>query len=252
MTSLHSTQGTAYPAHEPVVAVVVAAGSGVRLGEGGPKALRDVGGRALVAHALDSLAGGGVSRAVIVSRAELAAAFADALADAPIPWTLTEGGAERQDSVANGLAEAERVAPDSRYVLVHDAARPFVPASVVAAVIAALRSGASAVIPAIRVIDTIRVADPHPGEATVVDRSRLRAVQTPQGFDLATLVRAHDHVRSKGLAVTDDAMACEAIGEHVTLVEGSRDSLKITEPFDLLVAEAVWRRRTDALEGTVW
>lgn len=239
MTSVHTSSG-------PVVAVVVAAGSGVRLGEGGPKALRTIGGRALVAHSVEALAAGGVDRIVVVGRARLADDFTRALADAPLPWTLVEGGEERQDSVANGLAEAERVAPAARHVLVHDAARPFVPATVVAAVLAALRDGATAVIPAVPVIDTIRVADPVPGEATVVDRSRLRAVQTPQGFDLATLVRAHHHVRSVGLAVTDDAMACEAIGERVVLVDGSRDSLKVTEPFDLLVAEAVWRGRRPA------
>lgn len=229
---------------EPVVAVVVAAGSGVRLGSGLPKALREIGGRALVAHSLDALSVGGVQRAVVVARPELAEEFGRALAGAPIPWTLVAGGAERQDSVANGLAEVARVAPTARHVLVHDAARPFVPGTVVASVISALRSGAVAVIPAVPVIDTIRRLDPAPGESAVVDRSRLRAVQTPQGFDLTVLVRAHDHVRSTGLTVTDDATACEAIGSQVTLVDGSRDSLKVTEPFDLQVAEAVWRRRT--------
>ncbi|WOP17311.1 2-C-methyl-D-erythritol 4-phosphate cytidylyltransferase [Raineyella sp. LH-20] len=252
MTHLHTAvlHKAAHAAVEPVVAVVVAAGSGVRLGEGVPKALRTVGGRALVAHAVDALAAGGVARVVVVGRRELADAFAAALADVALPWTLVEGGVERQDSVAHGLAEAARVEPSARHVLVHDAARPFVPGAVVSSVVDALRGGASAVIPAIPVIDTIRVADPRPGEATVVDRSRLRAVQTPQGFDLATLVRAHDHVRSAGVAVTDDAMACEAIGVQVALVEGSRDSLKVTEPFDLLVAEAVWRQRTVDAGGT--
>lgn len=228
---------------EPVVAVVVAAGSGVRLGAGAPKALREVGDRALVAHAVNALAVGGVTRVVVVTRPELADDFAHALADATVPWTTVPGGAERQDSVANGLAEVRRTEPSARWVLVHDAARPFVPASVVTSVIEALRSGASAVVPAIPVVDTIRVAEPSPGEPTVVDRSRLRAVQTPQGFDLTVLARAHDHVRSAGTVVTDDAMACEAIGASVVLVEGSRDGLKVTDPFDLDVAEAVWRRR---------
>ncbi|SDB80282.1 2-C-methyl-D-erythritol 4-phosphate cytidylyltransferase [Raineyella antarctica] len=228
---------------EPVVAVVVAAGSGVRLGAGAPKALREIGGRALVAHAVNALAAGGVTRVVVVSRLELADDFDRALADATIPWTLVGGGAERQDSVANGLAEVARVEPGARHVLVHDAARPFVPATVVAAVVDALRAGAPAVIPVTPVVDTIRALSGGPGASAVVDRSVLRAVQTPQGFDLATLVRAHQHVRSEGLAVTDDAMACEAIGAAVTLVEGSRDALKVTDPFDLEIAEAVWQRR---------
>ncbi len=231
---------------EPVVAVVVAAGSGVRLGAGAPKALREIGGRALVAHAVNALAAGGAARVVVVARTELAEDFGRALAEAPIPWTLVPGGAERSDSVSNGLDEVARVEPSARHVLVHDAARPFVPASVVTAVIEALDAGATAVVPAVPVVDTIRRVDPAPGEETVVDRSRLRAVQTPQGFDLQTLVRAHRFVRSEGLAVTDDAMACEAIGAPVTLVEGARDSLKVTEPFDMELAEAVWYRRRSA------
>ena len=236
---------------EPVVAVVVAAGSGVRLGAGAPKALREIGGRALVAHAVNALAAGGATRVVVVTRPELAPDFAHALAGATVPWTTVPGGAERQDSVANGLAETVRLEPTARLVLVHDAARPFVPADVVSAVLEALHDGALAVVPAVPVVDTIRVLDPSPGEPTVVDRSRLRAVQTPQGFDLATLRRAHDHVRSAGLAVTDDAMACEAIGAPVRLVPGSRDGLKVTDPFDIEVAEAVWRRRRRQAEETL-
>lgn len=234
---------------EPVVAIVVAAGSGVRLGAGGPKALREIGGRALVWHAVNALAAGGVTRVVIVTRPELSDDFGRALVDALIPWTAVAGGAERQDSVANGLSELARVEPSARIVLVHDAARPFVPPSVVASVIGALRTGASAVVPAIAVVDTIRLVAPEPGESPVVDRARLRAAQTPQGFDLATLVRAHRHVRSAALAVTDDATACEAIGARVTLVEGSREALKVTDPFDLEVAEAIWHRRTSTEEA---
>ena len=242
---------TSHGPSEPVVAIVVAAGSGVRLGAGAPKALREIGDRALVAHAVNALAAGGATRVVVVTRPELAPDFARALADATVPWTAVAGGAERQDSVANGLAEATRLEPTAKLVLVHDAARPFVPADVVSAVLAALRDGALAVVPVIPVVDTIRVVDPSPGETSVVDRSRLRAVQTPQGFDLATLRRAHDHVRSTGLAVTDDAMACEAIGAAVRMVPGSRDGLKVTDPFDLEVAEAVWLRRRRQAEETL-
>lgn len=220
--------------------MVVAAGSGVRLGAGVPKALREVGGRALVAHAVSRLVAGGCTHVVVVARPELFAAFATALADCPVPWACAPGGAERQDSVANGLAEAVRLAPRARVVLVHDAARPFVPAAVVARVVERVRGGAAAVVPAIRVSDTIRVADPADGAH--VDRSRLRAVQTPQGFDLPTLIRAHAHVRRTGLPVTDDATACEAIGIPVALVDGDREAFKVTDPFDLLVAEALWSR----------
>lgn len=228
---------------EPVVAVVVAAGSGVRLGEGLPKALRTIGGHALVAHSIRALAAGGATRAVVVARPELGPDFAAALADAPIPWTQVAGGAERQDSVAHGLREARRAEPGSRVVLVHDAARPFVPAAVVADVIGGVRDGAPAVIPAVPVVDTLRHLEPTAGQPAVVDRSALCAVQTPQGFDPAVLEAAHAHVRGAGIAVTDDASACEAIDVPVRVVAGSRESLKVTEPFDLVVAEAIWARR---------
>mgnify|MGYP003376361238 FL=1 len=86
-------------------------------------------------------------------------------------------------------------------------------------------------------MDTIREVDE--GGSHVVDRSRLRAVQTPQGFDREVLVEAHARLRVTGEHVTDDAAAVEALGWPIVLVEGSREAFKITEPFDLAVAEAL-------------
>lgn len=224
---------------EPVVAVVVAAGSGTRLGGGPPKALRRVAGRSLVARSVGQLAAGGCTAAVVVVAAGTEDAFAADLADAPIPCLFAPGGAERQDSVRHGL-DAVRAAPElagCRIVLVHDAARAFVPADVVARVIDGVRAGAVAVVPVVPVVDTIRALD---GAASaVVDRSALRAVQTPQGFDLPTLADAHGRVAADRVVVTDDAAACEHAGHPVTLVGGSRRSLKVTEPLDLLFAEAM-------------
>ncbi len=227
---------------EPVVAVVVAAGSGTRLGGGPPKALRRVAGRSLVARSVGQLAAGGCTAAVVVVAAGTEDAFAADLADAPIPCLFALGGAERQDSVRHGL-DAVRAAPalaDCRIVLVHDAARAFVPDEVVARVIDTVRGGAVAVVPVVPVVDTVRAVD-GAGSA-VVDRSALRAVQTPQGFDRATLVAAHAQVAADGVVVTDDAAACEHAGRAVTLVAGSRRSLKVTEPLDLVFAEALARQ----------
>ncbi|HQD61498.1 MAG TPA: 2-C-methyl-D-erythritol 4-phosphate cytidylyltransferase [Propioniciclava tarda] len=226
---------------EPVVALVVAAGSGVRLGGEVPKALREIAGRPLVLRSVEQLAGGGCTHAVVVVAAGTEDAFAAALASAPVPVRLVRGGAERQDSVRLGLdaVAADPSLAGCRVVLVHDAARALVPAAVVARVIAAVQGGAPAVIPVTTVIDSVRQV--LPSGSSVVDRATLRAVQTPQGFDLATLRAAHELIARDGVAVTDDAAACEHAGHSVVLVEGAREAMKITEPLDLVLAEAIAR-----------
>jgi 2-C-methyl-D-erythritol 4-phosphate cytidylyltransferase len=229
---------------QPVVAVIVAAGAGTRLGGGSPKALRDVGGRSLVRHSLDGLAGGGVTAAVVVIAAGEQAAFETALADAPIPAGYVYGGARRQDSVRAGLVA---IAGDPKlagcdFVLIHDAARALVPADVVARVIEALEDGAVGCVPAIPVVDSIRRVN-EDGTSVVVDRTPLRAVQTPQGFRRTVLEAALDHADLIGLEVSDDATAIEAFGESVVLVDGSTEALKVTVPADLVLAEAIARSR---------
>lgn len=217
----------------PVVALVAAAGSGSRLGGGVPKALRTLGGLPLVCHSVRRLAAGGVQRAVVIVAEGLQDRFRVALDDAPIPCTLVTGGSERQQSVRLGL----QAAGDAAVILVHDAARPLVPPAVVAAVIASVQAGAVAVVPVLPVVDSIRRITE--AGSMVVDRGRLRAVQTPQGFAYATLLAAHDHVAREGLEVTDDASCCEAAGHRIELVPGSRLALKVTEPSDLVIAEAL-------------
>ncbi len=228
---------------EPVAAIVVAAGSGVRLGEGPPKALRAVAGETLVARSVNQLAAGGCHAAVVVVAAGLEPDFADALREAPIPVRFVPGGAERQDSVQAGIAAlADLPGPgDASIVLVHDAARAFVPAEVVGRVISAIAGGADAAVPVVPVVDSVRriVGD----RSEPADRSELRAVQTPQGFRLDALISAHERVTEQGLAVTDDATACEHAGYRVVLVEGDRRAMKVTEPFDLLIAEALADRK---------
>ena len=215
---------------------MVAAGSGVRLGEPIPKALVSLAGTSLVRRSVDALALAGVERVLVTIPPGEEAAFADALEGAPIPVLCVAGGERRQDSVRLGLAALPSL-PGTAGVLVHDAARPLITSSVVSRVIEALRGGALAVVPTVAVVDSIRQTI---GESSVVvERARLRAVQTPQGFSLAALKRAHDFVEEQGIDVTDDAAACETAGMSVVLVEGERRSLKITEPMDLLLAEAI-------------
>ncbi len=229
---------------EPVAAVVVAAGSGVRLGGSTPKALREVGGRTLVRRSVELVVAAGAKAVAVVIADGQRVGFEAALTGMTTPLSVVEGGAERQDSVRAGLAALESLAPQARIVLVHDAARPLVPDSVTRAVIAAVGRGAVAAIPVIPVADSIRLVEAD--SSIVVDRTPLRAVQTPQGFRLRELIEAHELVHRAGLHVTDDAAACEAAGHHVELVPGSRESIKITEAVDLVLAEAIVSRRNRA------
>lgn len=230
---------------DPVVALVAAAGSGSRLGGGLTKALRLLAGRPLVAHSVDRLAAGGADRVVVIVADGMQREFADTLAAAPLPVEIVIGGSERQHSVRRGLAASAAHHP--HVVLVHDAARPLVPPTVVAAVIGAVRAGHRAVVPALPVVDSIRRIGGDGSE--VVDRASLRGVQTPQGFAYATLVAAHDHVARAGFEVTDDAACCEALGHRIHLVPGSRLAMKVTEPIDLTIAEALWAAYPDQILG---
>ncbi|XNZ00390.1 IspD/TarI family cytidylyltransferase [Micrococcus luteus] len=265
--------------------LLAAAGSGTRLGAGMPKALAPLSdGRTLLEHGLETVARLPQVAVVVVlvppeavARAEVTAIVEEAALRLGMTASCVPGGAERADSVAAGLAEVARLlgatdpgtaAPgtsspdllpddgprlgaDRHLVLVHDAARPFTPPSVFAAVVAALGS-ADAVIPAAPVTDTVKeVRVDADGAETVVrtpSRATLRAVQTPQGFDLDALLAAHEQVRRDpeldAAALTDDAMVMEAAGHPVRVVRGHADAFKITTPADLETAAALIARRS--------
>ena len=231
----------------PVVGVIVAAGSGVRLGGPVPKALRRVNGRTLVERSAQALVAGGCTDLVVVLAPGLEESFQTALTEVTVPVYFATGGDRRQDSVVHGLQVLSEIAAldPCRVVLVHDAARALVPAQVVSTVIATVQAGATAVIPVIAMIDSVRRDHAVAGGrgSSIVDRSELRLVQTPQGFDRQVLLASHATAAEQRLEVTDDAAVCEACGHDVVLVAGSRDALKITDPHDVLVAEAICRER---------
>lgn len=229
---------------EPVVAIVVAAGLGVRFGGRKPKPTLHILGKAVVGMAVEGLAAGGCTHAVVVINQKAAGLFRTALAAAPIPVAITPGGSSRQESVRMGLEVVRKdpVLSKARTILVHDSVRPMVPAYVTASVISAIRQGAVAVAPGVEVNDSVRrITDD--GTTTVVDRSQLRAIQTPQGFDSKVLLESHDAMAEAGREFTDDLSCVEALGYRVTLVPGSRLGIKITEPADLTIARALWRAR---------
>ena len=212
------------------VGIVAAAGSGLRLGADRPKALVALAGRPLVAWAVETLLAGGVDEVVVAVPAAERAAFAAVL---PGSVALVDGGATRTASVRAGLTAA---GPGADAVLVHDAARPLTPPDVVARVLAALAAGAPAVVPVLPVVDTTVVVDASGILTDAVPRAPLRRVQTPQGFDRATLVAAYAALPG-GVELTDDAAVVRAAGVAVTTVDGDERAAKVTVPHDLHLAE---------------
>ncbi|MEU9762615.1 2-C-methyl-D-erythritol 4-phosphate cytidylyltransferase [Streptomyces sp. NPDC047985] len=231
-------------------AVIPAAGRGVRLGPGAPKALRALGGTPMLIHAVRAMAASrSVSLVVVVAPPDGAPEVKNLLNEHALPertdYLVVPGGDTRQESVRLGL---DVLPEDISVVLVHDAARPLVPVDTVDAVIEAVRDGAPAVVPALPLADTVKEVEPKaPGEPEPVlgtpERARLRAVQTPQGFARDTLVRAHRTVVVGGEGATDDAGMVERLGEPVVVVLGHEEAFKVTRPLDLVLAEAVLARR---------
>lgn len=237
-----------------IALVIPAAGQGERLGAGRPKAFVELDGDTLLGHALrNALASGvidvvGIAHPPSIDQRELYVEVMSRIApesmsagrrrklSAPI---LTVGGATRQESVSAVLAA---LPDDVDAVLVHDAARCLTPPDVFAGVAAALSGGADAVVPALPVTDTIKEVSGDVVTRTP-DRVTLRAVQTPQGFRREVLQRAHAEVAGD---ISDDAGMVERLGLKVHVVLGHREAFKITDPLDLMLAEAVLARRKGA------
>lgn len=218
--------------HGDVAVIIPAAGSGVRLGPGAPKALRSLRGEPLLAHAVRRVAACPDVGAVVVAAPPDRLAAVRELLSPMVPVTVVAGGATRQQSVAAALAAT----PDRLdIVLVHDAARALAPTGLVASVAAAVRAGHDAVIPVLPIVDTIKEVTTSATVLGTVDRTLLRAVQTPQGFRRAVLAAAH--AASAGSDASDDSGMVEKLGVPVVCVPGSDHALKITRPFDLAVAE---------------
>jgi 2-C-methyl-D-erythritol 4-phosphate cytidylyltransferase len=226
--------------------VVPAAGTGRRLATGEPKALAALGGRALLAHALEALEANDCTTAVVVvSHADALEATAKLLAEEGFAkvTAVVAGGPTRQASVAAGL----RALPDAPgYVAVHDAARPLVGPGVVDRLLELLRAagpGVAGVVPGVAVVDTIRQVDTDQRSVGIVDREQLRAKQTPQLFVREVLEEAHRLAASRGVEAGDDSSLVELAGHRVQLVPGDPENLPVITPLDLAVAETILARR---------
>lgn len=208
-----------------VSAIIAAAGSGERLGAGFPKALIQLGDRTLLEHAIACLTP--VADQIIISAPEGYEAQISELVGEGID--VVTGGATRSASVRNALAVTT-----GDYVLVHDAARALATSDLAQRIVAALRNGESAVIPAIAVIDTVKVITPDGYVASTPNRRSLVSVQTPQGFATTALRQAH----AANADATDDAALIESGGGTVKVIEGEARALKITTQADLHLALA--------------
>lgn len=222
-----------------VALILVAAGSGERLGAGVPKALAPLCGESLLAHALRGAFGcRDVAHIVIVapdSHLDECRDIVGLLAH-PCQVDVVAGGVDRSASVEAGLAALRH---DDRIVLVHDVARCLAPSALFDRVVAAVRAGHPAVVPGLPVTDTIKVVDAQGGVLATPDRDSLRGIQTPQGFLRAVLEHAHAHGRAVIATATDDAGLVEQAGGQVHVIAGDHRALKITSPFDLAVATAL-------------
>jgi 2-C-methyl-D-erythritol 4-phosphate cytidylyltransferase len=228
--------------------LIAAAGSGRRMGADRNKLLLPLAGRPVLAWTLDAaLACPAIRWIGLVGQPQdaeaIAAIVAAARPDRPVAWIL--GGETRQDSVSRGL---EALPADAEAVLIHDGARCLVGPDLLAACATALREAmaeGAGIVAATPVTDTIKEVEG--GTITVTpDRSRLWAAQTPQGFGVAQLRRAHDTARAEGWSVTDDAALFERLGQPVRVLEAPPSNIKLTTTFDLTIAAAVLAERLTA------
>ena len=223
--------------------IIPAAGKSLRMGGGIPKIYRPLKGVPVLLRSLAAFRGFPEIREIVLAVAP------EEVVRLPRRWgskllrlgvtRIVPGGERRQDSVEAALSVTD---PRSTHVLIHDAARPLVPHDVIRRVLAAGRRH-DAVIPAVPVIDTIKRVDAAGSVLETLDRSRLRAVQTPQLFRrrlLLDVFAAAHRLRREG---TDEARLVEAEGHAVRIVSGDLRNLKLTTPADFLVAAALLLRR---------
>ena len=218
--------------------IIVAAGSGTRVGGAELKQFRWVAGKPMLLHSLQRFQ----SRPDV---AMVVCVLPRQFAGDPPPWIfqsdldrllLASGGKERGDSVYNGLDDLPE---ECAVTLVHDAARPFVDDATIDRVVAAARAG-NAVVPALPVVDTLKQASPDGRVERTVPRDGLWRAQTPQGFPRVMLEQVYTRARREQVTATDDAALCEHFGHPVVIVAGNEQLMKITDESDFARAEAMF------------
>jgi len=241
------------PVAAQVAVIIVAAGNGTRLGAPEPKAFVQLHGVTLLERSLQSvLALAEPTQVVVVAPESHVGAAELMVAQLATPHshlsshpavTVIPGGVTRSDSVAAGLAV---LAPSVEVVLVHDAARALTPTTLFGSVIDTVRFTGSGVVPALPVVDSLKLVDTHGTVAGIADRSQLAAAQTPQGFPAEALAQAYALQSTTEAEATDDAATFSAAGGEVITIPGDHDAFKITTPWDLTRAELLVAAGTSA------
>jgi 2-C-methyl-D-erythritol 4-phosphate cytidylyltransferase len=219
--------------------IIVAGGSGKRMGTTLPKQFLPVGGRPILMRTMERFAESGEPLKMILVLPKDDQVYWNELCskyDFRVDYTVVDGGATRFESSRNGIAA---IPDDEQGVCgIHDGVRPLVPCDVIRSVYDAAREEFAA-IPVVGVTSTLRYVDANGGGHNV-NRADYREVQTPQAFDISLLKRAFRQPYQDGF--TDEASVVEALGCTVSMVEGSTENIKITTPLDLKIAEAIINR----------
>lgn len=224
-----------------VTAIIAAAGRGTRMGQGMNKVFMHLDKRPLLSYTIDIFEKcRAIDEVIIAVGEEDSKALRSLIAGCGYRKVrqIVIGGAERQHSIANAL---KKLSPETRWVAVHDGARPFVSGDLLARAISdAQKWGAVGV--AVPVKDTVKIVDEAGFVECTPERKKLWAMQTPQVFSREILEKAYRHSEQTGFAATDDAALVETLGIKVKLLLGEYTNIKITTPEDMLFAEAILRR----------
>ena len=221
-----------------VSVVIVAAGSGSRMGSEIPKQFLEVSGKPILAYTIDKFDSlESVNEIVVVTRSDSIVLCGDIVKQYEYKKvkTIIEGGATRQESVYKGLCA---LGEDSQYVLIHDGARPLISSDAIDRCISSvIKNNACAV--GVPLVDTIKYSDTGEYITKTVDRSRLWSIQTPQAFEKELIINYHKKAIEDNFSATDDCMLLEHYGEKIALVEGEYENIKITSPIDIFVMEGI-------------
>ncbi len=227
-----------------IAAIIVAAGSGERMGLEISKPFLQLGKKPILVHTLEKFhRSPEVDEIIIVVKAaelEMTRKIVSEFSLAKVVG-ITEGGQRRQDSVYEGLQKLVGRRVD--YVLVHDGVRPLVPVEKIHELIVACKEYKAAIL-AVPPKDTTKQSNTLPFVQGTLDRTRLWAVQTPQAFAIDLLTKAYERAFKENFNATDDASLVERLGVKVRIIEGSYENIKITTPEDLELAELILRRQT--------
>lgn len=225
-----------------VSVILVAAGTGSRMGAGMNKVYMPLGGKCVIEHTISAFEkSGAADEIIVVTGSEDIKRCQDIVKNMKIPCKVVEGGATRQESVRNGLCCAK-----GRYAAVHDGARALITPEEIKRVIAGAKDFGAAAL-GVRAKDTIKTADENGFILSTIDRKCAYMIQTPQVFERERLIDAHKRAEDDGFCATDDCMIMEREGVKIKICEGSYENIKLTTPEDIYTAERILKKRGEII-----